>query len=67
MVAVERKNYSILFRPLITVKNGEFSKGNFPHSDSTISNRMLDYPFLADLVCRALLLNEKCVGEKQSR
>jgi len=58
MVDVERKNYSILFWPLITVKNGQFSEGNFFHSDST-NNRLLNYPFLVDLVCRALLLNEK--------
>jgi len=58
MVDVVGKNYSILFWPLITVQNGQFSKGNFSHSDST-SNRLLNHPILVDLVCRALLLNEK--------
>jgi len=58
MVDVERKNYSILFWTLITVKNGQFSKKNSSHSDST-SNRLLNYPFLVDLVRQALLLSEK--------
>jgi len=38
MVDVERENYSILFSPLIIVKNGQFSEENSSHSDST-SNR----------------------------